>query len=187
MKPNQPIVPIKKSRFSWKVSVGILGALNIIFLLISVFLASRMETAGKQIKELRTKQVAQTEASSTVATEELSKYKAQYEKVLEAFPSENEVIGFVSQIDGLKKAGVVSGFSFASDIPLKDKNGILGLPILIEAKGSLEQINAAVEAIEKLPVILSAVKTEITKVEDGSYLMRWGGFLYVDQNYGKSQ
>jgi Tfp pilus assembly protein PilO len=187
MQNQQQPAPPKPTKMSWKINMGILIGINILFVLVTIFLVSQMSTKGKEMKELRTKQLATNVSTSTVAQEELEKHKEHSDKVLSVFPDDDQLIEFVAKIDELKRAGGVTGFSFASDLPIKDPLGLLGLPVLVEMKGSLDQVNQSVVALQNLPFILRPVKTEIEKNDDGTFEVRWGGFLYVDQNFGKTQ
>lgn len=179
---QQPAPTIKKN--PWKVYLGLIVFVDIIFIIAILVLGSQLDKSAIELKKLRTEKLAkQSAASNTVALGELENFETEIESVLAEFPDQNSILEFINSLDNLKRQGTILQFSFASDEALKDSTGTLGLPVLIEIKGNQENINNGLKAISELPVILKPVKTELTRAEDGSFTLRYGGFLYVDQKF----
>ncbi len=186
MKPTPQSAPVAK-RPRWKSHMAILAVVNVLFLIGIFALTQQLDKSGQELKKLRTEKLVQeSHATDEVAEQELATAREQYRVIAEAFPDEDQLLEFVTSLDDLKRQGLIRVFSFASDTPLKDKNGIYGLPILIELAGSGEQISEGLRSLEALPFILNSVKVEVATSEDGSKTLRYGGFLYVDQEFSKN-
>lgn len=139
---------------------------------------------SKQAEELRTLKIAQINSDAKtnvkIIEDELSKLEEKYSKTLSVFPTSDTILDFINQKEELKAKGVVSDFAFAGEEIVKDKLGLPGFPVLVQARGDQAKLNAAIEAINSLPFIIREVKVEVTKDASGSYVLRYGGFLYTE-------
>jgi hypothetical protein len=167
---------------------GVLAVINLLAVAGVVFLLDRLELKAQEVKKLRSIQLSASggEPFSALKTD-LEAAEAKTDELVEYFPDSQGLISFVGEIDKLKAEGVVTGFSFANEEPIKDKTGALGLPVLIELRGSWSAVDSALGRIMSLPYFIRAIRIEISPSLDEPTLIdfSFGGFLYVDKNFSQ--
>lgn len=162
----------------------ILGIVNLVCLFILIFILSLLPKKAEELKSLRSLIAkANSQNSNEIIFAEISAAKKKTEKLISLFPDENGLVKFTSQIDNLKNQGAAIDFSFAKDIAVKDKTGLIGLPIVIEISGTNTQVDSVLSQIQNLPFLLRAINIEIKKIADNQIRLKFGGILYVDENF----
>lgn len=184
---NRPII-IKDSSSKAEIirKVAFLLVLNLIFFLSTVILLQNISNISLEIKKGRSLKTNVAEINNKFVEADLESHKTDAEKLKILFPDDTQLINFVREIDTLKKEGVITSFSFASDNAVKDKTGFVGLPVVIEFKGSLVKVDEALNKIQSLPIMLRAITTELRRLPENIVTLKYGGFLYVDEKFNQN-
>ena len=162
----------------------ILGIVNLVCLLVLIFILTLLPRKAEELKNLRSLIAkANSQNSNEIIIAEISAAKNKTEKLVDLFPDENGLVKFASQIDSLKNQGTVINFSFAKDTAVKDKTGLIGLPIVIEISGTNTQVDLVLKQIQNMPFFLRAINIEIKEIEDKKIRLKFGGILYVKENF----
>ena len=169
-------------------NIVILGGLDLIWLLALLFLLTNLPQKGEKISLLRSQNLQAAAISgdqSLISSLSQAQIKADQLQVL--YPNEARLLKFVEEIDRLKDKGVISRFSFANDDPVKDKTGYIGIPIVIEFRGTWPQISQTLKSVQNLPFLIRAIDVEISQIPNqGIQRLKFGGILYVAENFGDS-
>ena len=168
--------------------VTILAIINLVAVAAIVFLLDRLQLKAQEVKQLRSIQLSATHGEPFSALKaNVEEAEAKTGELVKYFPDSQGLIAFVGEIDKLKAEGVVTGFSFANEEPIKDKTGSFGLPVLIELKGNWSTVDSALGRIMSLPYLLRAIRIDVSPAldEPGLIDFKFGGFLYVDKNFSK--
>jgi Tfp pilus assembly protein PilO len=178
---------INKESKSFKRKIIILGIGDVLAILFLIMLFGRMQLLANDIKKMRSEQVKLTPVNIDTIRKELVEAQEKNKKLEALFPDEVGLVNFVNEIDAIKEDKILTGFSFANNVPLKDKLGYSGLPVLLRFKGSLSEINNALAKVQALPYLLRPIDIKISSQEaTGSAILDYGGLLYVNENFGKN-
>ena len=173
-----------KTKTQVNIYILVLGIVNLICLFVLIFILSLLPKKAEELKNLRSLIAkANSQQSREIIIAEISAAKNKTEKLIELFPNEDGLVEFTGQIDSLRNQGAAINFSFANDIAVKDKTGLIGLPILIEVSGTNTQVDSALKQIQNMPFLLRAIDVEINKIEDNKIRLKFGGILYVNENF----
>jgi len=173
--------PVKARLLMW---VLIIGLVDLVCLFVLVLLLGILPQKAEELKTLRslnTKNSLQKTNNEIMA--EIASGKIIIDKLAAFFPDENGLVKFTEQIDKLKNQGVVSYFSFASNEVVQDKTKYIGLPIIIEFQGTAQQVENGLKSIQSLPYMLRTIDIEIKKQDEEKVNLRYGGILYVNENF----
>ena len=173
--------PVKARLLMW---VLIIGLVDLVCLFVLVLLLGILPQKAEELKTLRslnTKNSLQKTNNEIMA--EIASGKIIIDKLEAFFPDENGLVKFTEQIDKLKNQGVVSYFSFASNEVVQDKTKYIGLPIIIEFQGTARQVENGLKSIQSLPYMLRTIDIEIKKQDEEKVNLRYGGILYVNENF----
>lgn len=154
-----------------------------------VFLLDRLESKALEVKKLRSIQLTASHGEPFSALKaDVEAAESKTGELLKYYPDSEGLIAFVGEIDKLKAEGVVTGFSFANEEPIKDnRTGAFGLPVLIELKGNWAAIDSALGRIMSLPYLLRSIRIDATpSEEEGLIEFKFGGLLYVDKNFSQN-
>lgn len=187
---NTQEVKIKTPRLSTeKLKAIILNIVNILLIIGIFYISGRLPQLSGEIKELRAKKIISQESSDiAVLSAELEKNKNKINELSSIYLDERGLSSFFAKMEDLAEKGVVSQFdSFLSE-PVADRNGQLGLPILIEFAGQKESISTNLLLVQKLPYLMRPVSVELNRNTDegGGYTFKYGVFLYVDESLKKN-
>ena len=182
MMPNHTDKIIMKTKFI--TSILIIGFINFLGLVALIFFVGNLSPQSNEIKRLKSLSVKQDQTNLGVIQAEILSSKNKADKLLAVFPDESTIINFVKEIDTLKKDKLVTHFSFATQNIIKDKTGFWGLPFVIESAGSWQQLNATLGNIYRFPYFIRAVSVELKKVSEDEFSLKYGGIIYVSQNFG---
>ncbi len=159
----------------------ILGILNVISIAVLIFVLIKLPLKAKELKDLRIERIKGQESISYKSFE-IEEYKSKAEELEEFFLNEEKVIEFVNMASRLGKV------SFASQKPVKDITGNFGLPVVIELEGTRDDLDTKLQSIDNLPFLFRGVRVEISPLkEEGMITLKYGLFLYVDENLGKNR
>lgn len=176
----------RKSGFLMQITV--FGAVDLICVLMLIVLLRFLPRKAEEIKNLRSlglKAAIQTDVKKVEA--EIAGSKLKTDKLKAFFPDENGLIDFVKEIDKLKKEGVVTHFSFVSNSVVLDKTKLEGLPMVIEFRGNLSQVDQALQKLQEAPFLIRAINVQIKKEADkDSFDLKYGGILYVSETFAKN-
>jgi len=166
------------------VKVMILGIINLVIVIILIFLLGAISQKAQELKKLRTLKAKAAQADLETIQLDIAASKDKADKLTAIFPDETGLVSFTKGIDKLKQDKLVSHFSFASDDVVKDKTGFLGLPLVLEFRGTWSQIDQALKNIYQLPFFIRAINVEVKKIPgEGEVSFKYGGILYVSQNF----
>lgn len=182
---KKPISKFKSSLFG---QVALLGLIDIICVLALVLLLVILPQKAAELKRLKSLQLkAASKPSTDLILAEIGSAKQKSEKLEKAFPDEIKLLEFVQAIDELKTEGVITHFSFVSNNVVKDRTGLMGLPLVIEFAGSGSKVDYALRKVQQLPFLLRAVTVEVKqKGQEELINLKYGGILYVDKDFGKN-
>ena len=169
------------------VKAAALALVNLVAVSGIIIIVSRLDSKAQEIKRLRSVQLTASkggEAHSALRAE-VEAAEEKRSELIKYFPNSEGLITFVEEIDKLKAEGILVGFSFANEVPVKDKTGALGLPVVFELSGNWEQVGATIQKIMSLPYMLRAILFEAeTSPEDPTLVqVKFGSFLYVDKTF----
>lgn len=174
-----------KSSDSKKTKIIKLAAIivaNILFLVGTIFLLGKISEISTNLQEL--------ENSPTMSQEELAALQVQLqnneeqaELINQIFPDQENLVGFVQEIDRLRNENVVQSFSFANNTPVKDRTQAQGLPISMRLEGTTGELDNGLRRIQDLPYLFRPVGIEITRLGEGRFELRYNGILYVDEQF----
>ena len=184
----------KKPKPKKKISIPflkeiVLVAVNLCLIFILFFVVHKLNITAMEIKNLRNSGI---EVSSKYAIDTTkARIKENEDKIKflnNIFVDESRLVSFVGAIDELKRDGLVTGFSFASDKPITDKKtGLDVLPFTIQMVGDTGQINYSLGKVYNLPYLTRDVIVEIEKnSEDSTIEVSYGGYIYVNREFGKN-
>ena len=159
-----------------------------VFLLALLFLLTNLPHKGEKISLLRSQNFQAAAISGDQSfINNLSQAQIKADQLQALYPNEARLLKFVEEIDRLKDKGVISRFSFANDDPVKDKTGYIGVPIVIEFRGTWPQISQTLKSVQGLPFLIRAIDIEISQIPNqGIQRLMFGGVLYVAENFGDS-
>lgn len=166
--------------------VAILGIADLLCIMILIWLLTRLPEKAGELKNLRSLQRKASVENAAVIEKEIMLSQVKTDKLAALFPDEAGLINFVKEIDRLKSGGIATHFSFASNKVVKDKTGVLGLPLLIEFRGSWSEVDTALQKVQELPFLIRAVNVEVRQLPESEFInLRYGGVLYVDESFYK--
>jgi len=180
---------IKKGSFlgNLLVRAAILTFINLIGIAGIVYFDRKIPTKAEEIKTLRSEKLAISAQNLEIIKSDVEEHKLKADKLIAFFPDDTGLVNFVNELDKIKKEGKITGFSFAAESAIKDKTGTIGIPVLIEFKGTWSEIDADLQKIQSLPYILRAIEVEAELAEEEGLIdLRFGGFLYVGKDFGKN-
>lgn len=159
----------------------ILGIVNLISVVLLLIILARFPSKANELKNLRIENFKSKTDLSFEAVE-IDTYKAKKAELQKFFLDDERIVEFVSQ------AGKFAKVSFANQEPVKDRTGNLGIPVVLEFSGSWEDIDKTLQAIDTLPFLFRAARIEIERSKEDPDVIKfkYGIFLYVDDEFGKS-
>ncbi len=161
------------------VILGIINIVSVIFLIIILF---QFPKKAQELKSLRVEEYL-NEATETFEFEEMELNRQKSEKLQTFFTDESGIVEFVNELEKIGSAsGVLKNVTFANQVPVKDKAGSFGIPIVIDLEGSWEGIDQDLQKIDKLSFLIRPVKVDVEPSEDepGVILFKYGVILYVN-------
>ncbi len=169
-------------RHNFIFQAGILVLVDLICLLLIFIFLSILPAKAQEAKKLKSLSLKiQAAKEKLINPAELVSEK-QIADLQAVFPKDEGLVNFINEIDSLKKQGLVNQFSFASEKPVKDKNGYLVLPIVIQFSGSEAEVNYGLNKILSLPYLFRAINVEISKVpNEDKVSLKYGGVLYINE------
>ena len=167
----------------------VLGVINFVAIILSIFLLLNFPKAGEEIKKLRYENtLAEEEIPLEIVDVETAKGNAN--KLKDLFIDESGVVNFVREVEDLKKDGVVTNLSIVAPNVLKDRTGNFGVPVSIELKGSWGEIDENLRKIQALKYLFRVANIKIEPLEEegdvGKIIFKYGVFLYVNEKLGKN-
>lgn len=168
-------------------SIITLGSINLICVIALTVLLSRLPQKAEHLKLLRNQSLKTAGTNLEDLEFEIENSQAKLDKLTSLFPSETTLLDFIKGIDALKKQGIVTRFSFASNKPVKDRTKFTGLPIIIEFRGTWGQTNSALKIVENLPFLIRPINIEVKQSSaEGLVTLKYGGILYVSETFNSN-
>jgi len=184
---EKPVKKKPKNKEGLFIKVAILSLANLSCLGALLFLLLNFPEKAREVKILRNTSLASLQLDTDALRIELANHKVKLDKLFALFPAgEADLLEFINEIDKLKNEGLVTSFSFASNRPVKDRTGFDGLPIIIEFRGSWNQIDWGLKRLESLPFVVRAINLEISRLSEGAVSLKYGGILYVDEKFASN-
>ncbi len=171
-----------KSKFTKKVIF--FGVINLLAVVVLLVLLNELPKKALELKTLVNAGI-KAEASSRVnyTDLELQTNKEMIDKISKLFPNDEGLVDFIKFIEGVKAEGVLVNFSFASKEPVRDKTANLGIPVILEFRGSWGQIDNDLQKLQKAPYLFRPITVEAKPhLEENVVELMYGGFLYVDES-----
>ncbi len=163
--------------------LGVVDGIAVLFLIVVL---NRLTAAAHDLQKIKIDLAQNIPVSQDAIRSDIEMLKPQIEKLSAFYPNETSVVDFVNQIDEIKNGQVLNSFSFANEVPVKDKTGYLGFPITMSLKGDWIQINETLKKIELLSYFIRPVQVKVTQTADNQILMQYNGFLYVNEKFSKN-
>lgn len=116
---------------------------------------------------------------------EIKSYKEKADKIISLFPNDQRLLDFIKIIeDKSGDNGSVVNFTFATKEPVRDSTTRLGVPVVINFKGSWMQIDKDLRDIQSAPFLFRPITIEAKNTNNGDMVeLMYGGFLYVDESF----
>ncbi len=166
----------------------ILGIINFITIILLIYLLTRLPIKSKELQTEKIKEI-KTQANSSTQYANLKNDLEKAAKLNSLFLDQSGVVDFVGAVEKLKSPGSsIQKVSFASQLAVKDKQGIYGVPVVIELRGSWQAIAPDLEKIQNLPYLFRPVNIEAKQNKDDPAVIEfnYGGILYVSDKFGKN-
>jgi hypothetical protein len=161
----------------------VIGAVNIIALLLLVVLLIKLPQKAEEVRMLKT-EIVKNETSVTLEFPDIEESNEKARELESLFVGDSGIVEFVRQVEEIRqKQGVIERLTITSQKPVRDKTGNLGIPILIELRGSWSDFNRVLPEIQKLPFLFRAIDVEVERTsEEGENIITfsYGVFLYVN-------
>lgn len=186
MKKNEKSAS-KITQYAREIAFAVLDLL-LIFLL--MLLLRGISKVSEEISQLEN---SKNEAESVYVLKSTSGRIAENKNIIDKinsyFVDDSNIVSFVKEIDILRTEGTVTQFSFVSDEPIIDSvTSFNVLPFEIVFQGDKTGVENALKKILELPYLIRCVVTEIDRgILDGIVTIKFGGFLYVNENFGKNR
>ncbi|MBN1168627.1 hypothetical protein JXA63_01935 [Candidatus Woesebacteria bacterium] len=173
----------KKNRFS-KIYMFIITDI-IVFALLFFFLGLVRKKAVALNGLINTYQNAQRSSQVNFADLEIKSNKEKADKIVELFPNEKKFLEFIKIIEEKSgDGGSVVNFTFATKEPVRDSTTRLGIPVVVNFKGSWGQIDKDLRDIQSAPFLFRPITIEAKNTaEEGVVELMYGGFLYIDESF----
>lgn len=161
------------------------SAINLVAVITLFFIISELPKEARNLSSLINSQL-RAEMSSRVnySDLQLQSNRERSDYILALFPDDSGLVDFIQTVERLKSEGAVVNFSFASSQPVRDKTGGLGIPVLIEIRGTWEAINNDLVKLQRAPYLFRPITVDIRNTDEEEIkLLLYGGFLYVDESF----
>ncbi len=158
----------------------ILAIVNAVALVTLFILLSKTDSRVEEYNKLRAQFQKLSESPETISSQ-IEASKEKFEKVDGAFLDRTRIVNFVNDIEAIKKEDTtISKVTFTNDVPVRDRTGNVGYPVLIEFIGDWQKISDDLFEIERLPYLFRVVRVESEKDPlSGMITFKYGGILYV--------
>jgi len=168
----------------------VLAFICIVLMICEFYIVNRSLNVSGEIKKAKNENLKKGSLDAYLAgSTKLEEEKDKIDIINKAFVDEDSIVGFIKVIDTLKSDGVISNFSFASESTVKDEiTGFSVLPFTIEINGNVDVINQTLKTVYSEDYLIRGGLLEILKNnESGAITLKYGGYLYVKENFGKSR
>ena len=180
---------IKKGSFlgNLLIRAAILAFINLVGVAGIIYFDRSIAKKAIEVKNLRSEQIGLSNQNSEVIRNSIEQYQKKGEVLAQVFPNDAGLVDFANELDRIRKEGKIVGFTFVAEEAVKDKTGSLGIPVLIEIKGTWAEIDTDLRKIQALPFLLRAIQVEAgPALEEGQIDFTFGGFLYVGKDFRKN-
>ncbi len=166
----------------------ILGVINFITIVLLIYLLTRLPIKSK---ELQAEKITELKTQSNSLTK-YSSLQSDLEKATllnSLFLDQSGIVDFVGAVEKLKGgSSSIQKVTFASQLAVKDKLGIYGIPVVIELRGNWQTIAPDLEKIQALPYLFRPVNITVLPEKDDPtvIIFNYGGILYVNDKFGKN-
>lgn len=182
----KPVKEVKKKAFI--TGHLLVGFINLVLIIVTFLILSNLSTKAADLKKIKNEELDALASLKVQPSDlEIKSNTEKIDKLNKLFPNESGLVNFVKEIEKLKTGGIIKGISFVSQEPVRDKTKYLGIPFVIEAEGSWEQIDASLGEIQKLPFLIRAVTVEVNVIDANLVNFKYGGFIYVDESLAKNR
>ncbi len=167
----------------------ILGAVNLISVILLVIILFRFPGRSKELRDLKIQNIRDN-SNINLGFGEVEANKPRASEIEKYFLDEGGVVDFINNVENQEVEGGASiKVTFASQNTVKDRTGNFGVPIVIELIGSWEEIDANLQKIDKLPYLFRPANVEIAYSEEGPLVVvfKYGVFLYVRESLGQNR
>lgn len=169
----------KTSPFWLKISV--IHGINLILFVLILVLMGKLSQKAQVMKELRNQKLAAQETTKFEVMEaELETASGQIETLENAFIADGRFLNFVETMDELKSRGLISGYEPLSGNIVRSKKST-GLPVEVSLQGDASGVNRGLNSLSQVGFLFKPVTFEMSLSEDGTYLVRYGIFLYTNE------
>lgn len=181
-------VDIKKTRKTSKFHIPkiyLFAVLNVIALIMSIYLLGTFNQKSNELKELINAQLnAQQSSQVNLADLEIKSNQEKADKIIALFPNDQGLLDFIQIIEDKSKQGTIVNFTFASKEPVRDSTARLGIPVVVNFRGSWQDIDRDLREIQKSPFLFRPITIEASiTAEENVVEFMYGGFLYVDDSF----
>jgi hypothetical protein len=167
----------------------ILAVVNLITLGLLIFILLKLPLRAEELKDLRNEDL-KYQSSNILELPNVAESMMLAEEIKKVFLDTSGIVEFVSRVDAIKaQGGTIVKLSFANQNAVKDRTGSFGIPVIIEMRGSREDIIADLVKLQNLPFLFRPVSIEMEPNKDNPsiYDFRYGGMVYVDETkFGKN-
>lgn len=107
------------------------------------------------------------------------------QKIYNSLPNKARLLEVIEFLETLGEVVANKSFNFEREIPIKDKDGFLYLPLSLTVQGSLSQTMTALQILEKAPYLLVVNQSLIESPEgvSGNISVQVGLKLYVSEPF----
>ena len=157
----------------------IYGGLALIFLVLSIFFISQINSLSKEINEIKSKTLATQQALNTfsVLTNEQQQAQKYLERLTKIFPNKDSLINLATIIrDKSLTYNLSENFSFGSEFQGNETKNV-GFNLALS--GNLDNFLKFLQDIEKLPFFIEFSTIDINNVSGSNYQINTAGKIYT--------
>lgn len=185
VRPKEKKVDLKSKEKSRLLNrITIFGVINLICLILIFVIIGELPEKALELKNLINSQVKAEESKRVnISDLEIQSNREKADKIQNLFPDDSGLIDFIKLIENRKEQGSVVNFSFASQEPVRDGTANLGIPVVIEFRGTWQEIDRDLQEIQSSAYLFRPITIEAKpRIEENVIEFMYGGFLYVDES-----
>ncbi len=170
----------KKSISRVLIKVVVVNILNFLVFAALFVLLHQLPIVAVSVKKSNTEmQLSEHSVDSAVLTAEVDKSANKTSLITSTLSGDQTVISFVTQMDQLKKSGILTEYDFPITSEVPDKSGLHGLPVLTMIVGTKTEVSDTMAALGGFKLLIRPVTLKLTVDETGKYTAKYGIFLYT--------
>ncbi|OGM14644.1 hypothetical protein A3D84_00125 [Candidatus Woesebacteria bacterium RIFCSPHIGHO2_02_FULL_42_20] len=157
--------------------------LDVLLVVGSLILLNATLSSSRKLSQLRSLEIKYAGlVSPELVLSDLQQNEKTISDLESVFVDEQGFIDYVEKLDGFGDERLT--FSFATQEPVKNRQGYLGLPLLLEFKGTKSEVGEALNKFGVLSEMVKFIDVEVLNSKDEDKLVvKVSAFLYTNEKF----